>query len=72
MLETQRLSILQKRRNEYLASAKRDVEARRAMHNSELQSYDREIKPLKRKQFFSNLKQGFQRLGNAANHMGPG
>lgn len=69
--EQARLKNLQLQREQYIRSARNDVEARRAMHNQNLKTYDQEIKPLKRKQFFSNLKQGFSNFGNAVSHMGP-
>ena len=68
---TNKINILQQERNQYLQQARKDVATRRAMHNAELQSYDQEIKPLKRKVWTASMKQKFAAFGQNVGRMGP-
>lgn len=68
---SQKINLLEQQRNEYLSEARKDVATKRAMHNAQLNSYNEEIKPLKRKQFFANMQQGFTNFAKSVGKMGP-
>jgi hypothetical protein len=68
---THKIGILQEEKNQYLAEARKDIATRRAMHNSQLQAYDQEIKPLKRKAWVASMKQNFANISQRVGRMGP-
>lgn len=68
---THKIGLLQEEKNQYLQEARKDIELRRAAHNSQLQAYDQEIKPLKRKAWFASMKQNFANISQHIGKMGP-
>jgi len=67
----QKLHSAQSQKDQYLAEARKDITARRAMHNAQLQAYDQEIKPLKRKVWHASIADNFSKIGERVGKMGP-
>ena len=67
----QKISLLEGQKNQYLQQARQDINSRRAMHNSQIQQYDQEIKPLKHKAWVASVKDNFRIIGQRMGKMGP-
>ena len=68
---TNKIRNLEGQKDQYMQEARKDIHARRAMHNSQLQSYDLDIKPLKRKARVESIKQNLDVIGARVGKMGP-
>ena len=66
-----RISAIDNDRRNYHQQAKQDIEARRAMHNSQLKTYEQESKSLKRKAWAASMKENLSKIGQSVGKMGP-
>ena len=67
----QKLHSAQGEKDQYLAEARKDIATRKAMHNAQLQAYDQEIKPLKKKAWRASIVDNFNKIGARMGKMGP-
>ncbi|KKL96192.1 hypothetical protein LCGC14_1846940 [marine sediment metagenome] len=68
---THKIRNLEGQRDQYMQEARKDIQSRRAMHNSQLQSYEQDIKPLKRKARMESIQQNLASIGARVGKMGP-
>ena len=68
---TQKIRSLESEKGEYLQAARKDIATRRAMHNAQIQAYDQEIKPIKRKARITSIRENFAAMGSKVGKMGP-